>query len=295
VTLLDNVETTRNAVRRPRRRTAAEHGRRISLDLTRRASDLAARTSVVNLFGVSVDALTIAQSVDRAEQLVAAGRPSHHVCINAAKVVAMRRDERLRAVIEHADMVNVDGQSIVWASRRLRGRVPERVAGIDFMEAMVERAALRGWPVYFLGATERALEGCLSHFQERYPSLVVAGTHDGYWTDEQQPEVLRGIAESGAAVVFVALPTPRKEFLVGEHLEEFGDALVVGVGGSFDVFAGLISRAPRWAQRLGLEWAHRLAKEPARMWKRYLVGNTLFCLQVARSWWQIRIDGSPEI
>lgn len=289
MTLLDDVGTTRQNDRERPRRRAGKHDRRVTLDLTS-AEVVAPRTSMVNLFGVGVDSLTIGESVDRAEQLVALQRPSHHVVINAAKVVAMQRDDRLREAIEHADMVNVDGQSIVWASRWLRGRVPERVAGIDFMEAMVERAAERGWPVYFLGATDRALAGCMEHFQERFPNLVVAGARNGYWTDEEQADVLRAVAESDAKLVFVAIPTPRKEFLVAEHLEEFGNALVVGVGGSFDVFAGLISRAPKWAQKMGLEWAHRLAKEPARMWKRYLVGNTLFCVQVARSWWQLRVD-----
>ncbi|MEY2471848.1 MAG: N-acetylglucosaminyldiphosphoundecaprenol N-acetyl-beta-D-mannosaminyltransferase [Actinomycetota bacterium] len=254
------------------------------------------RLSTVELFGISVDALTMSESVDRAELLVKAHRPAHHVCVNAAKVVAMQSDERLRASLADADMVNVDGQSIVWASRWLRGGVPERVAGIDFMEAMVERAADRGWPVYFLGATDHALAGCVKHFTDRFPGLIVAGSRDGYWSDEEQPAVLRSIAESGAAVVFVAMPTPRKEYLVSEHLDEFGNALVVGVGGSFDVFAGLISRAPKWARSMGLEWAHRLVKEPRRMWKRYLVGNTLFCLQVARCWWQVRVHrGAPAV
>jgi N-acetylglucosaminyldiphosphoundecaprenol N-acetyl-beta-D-mannosaminyltransferase len=191
-------------------------------------------------------------------------------------------------VLSHADMVSVDGQSVVWASRLLRARVPERVAGIDFMEALIERAAERGWGVYFLGATDHALESCVAHFQTRFPELIVAGAHNGYWTEDEQPEVLGKIAASGAQLVLVALPTPRKEHLVGEHLAEFGDALVVGVGGSFDVFGGLITRAPMWAQRWGLEWAHRLVKEPRRMWKRYLVGNSKFCALVARTWWQTR-------
>jgi N-acetylglucosaminyldiphosphoundecaprenol N-acetyl-beta-D-mannosaminyltransferase len=300
LTLLENVATTRQSERRPRRRALTEAERTITLDLTQvdidASSVIADRPATVNLFGLTVDALSIGESVDRAEELVKAHRPSHHVVINAAKVVAMQSDERLRACLTEADMVNVDGQSIVWSSRLLRGRVPERVAGIDFMDALVERAADRGWPVYFLGAKDHALAGCIDHFTERFPGLIVAGSHNGYWTDEEQPAVLRSIAASGAAVVFVAMPTPRKEYLVSEHLAEFGNALVVGVGGSFDVFAGLISRAPKWARSMGLEWAHRLAKEPRRMWKRYLVGNTLFCLQVARSWWQVRVgDGSPEV
>ncbi|HVT77469.1 MAG TPA: WecB/TagA/CpsF family glycosyltransferase, partial [Acidimicrobiales bacterium] len=201
----------------------------------------------------------------------------------------------LAEVLANADMVNVDGQSIVWASRLLRAKVPERVAGIDFMEALIARAAERGWGVYFLGATDAALEACVAHFQGRFPELIVSGSHNGYWTDEEQADVFGEVAASGAQLVLVALPTPRKEYLVGDNLAAFGNALVVGVGGSFDVFGGLVSRAPKWAQNWGLEWAHRLAQEPRRMWKRYLVGNSKFCYLVARTWWQTRITRSGAV
>ena len=260
----------------------------VVLDLRERLSTLPQRAAV-RLFGLDVDALSLEESVDRAEALIATRKPKHHVCINAAKVVGMRRDEGLAEVLAHADMVNVDGQSIVWASRLLRARVPERVAGIDFMDALIARAVDRGWSVYFLGATDRALDACVDHFQTQYPELIVAGAHNGYWEAHEQDEVLGKIAASGARLVLVALPTPRKEHLVGANLDKFGDALVVGVGGSFDVFGGLVTRAPKWAQRSGLEWAHRLAKEPRRMWKRYLVGNSKFLALVALTFWQTRI------
>ena len=233
------------------------------------------------LFGVAVDPLTMDESVERATTLIESGRRCHHVCINAAKVVAMRNDRALHNVVAHADMVSVDGQPVVWASRLLGLPVPERVAGIDLMQALVARAAERGWRVFFLGATDEALATAVDVLQRRYPALRVAGMRNGYWVAEEAEAVVAEVAATAPDLLFVALPTPRKEFFVAAHREHLGAGLVVGVGGSFDVIAGKVARAPRWMQRAGLEWLHRLAQEPGRMWKRYLVGNTKFVLLVA--------------
>lgn len=236
-----------------------------------------------SLFGLSVDALTMDESVERAAQLIESGRRCHHVCINAAKVVAMQRDPALREVLDHADMVSVDGQAVVWAARVLGAEVPERVAGIDLMVRLVERAAARGWRVYFLGATDEVLDAAVDSLTRTYPGLVVVGRRNGYWTAEEEADVVAGVAATSPDLVLVALPTPRKEFFVARHRQEFGAGLVVGVGGSFDVVAGHVRRAPLWMQRAGLEWFYRFLQEPRRMWKRYLVGNTRFLLLVARA------------
>jgi N-acetylglucosaminyldiphosphoundecaprenol N-acetyl-beta-D-mannosaminyltransferase len=236
------------------------------------------------LFGVTVDPLTMAESVDRAEELIGSGRPSHHVCINAGKLVAMRSDPYLRGVVEGADMVNVDGQSVVWSSRILGAHVPERVAGIDFMDALVARAAARGWRVFFLGGRDDVVSAAAAELSARHPGLTVAGWRSGYWKPHDEEAVVREIAATSPDLVFVGLPTPRKEYFVASHLEALGAGLVVGVGGSFDVVAGLVGRAPLWMQRAGLEWFHRLLQEPRRMWKRYLIGNAKFLALVVEHW-----------
>ena len=238
----------------------------------------------VSLFGAQVDALTMAESVDHAERLIGRGGPVHHVCINAAKAVRMQDDPELRRIVEDAEMVHVDGTPVVWAARLLGAHVPERVAGIDFMEALLARAAERGWRVYFLGATDEVVRRTVEVEQERHPGLVVAGFRHGYWTAEEEAEVVAGVAASQPDLLLLALPTPRKEVFAHEHLAELGASFVLGVGGSFDVAAGITRRAPRWMQRSGLEWFYRLLQEPGRMWKRYLVGNSRFLALVVKDW-----------
>ena len=240
--------------------------------------------TTVTLFGSRVDPLTMEESVDRAERLIASGRRCHHVCINAAKVVAMQSDAHLRGVIEGADMVNVDGQSVVWASRLLGSTIPERVAGIDFMDALLARAAIRGWRVFFLGGSDDVVRAATAALVARHPGLQVVGSRSGYWKPHGEEAVVREIAATKPDLVFVGLPTPRKEYFVASHLEALDAGLIVGVGGSFDVLAGLVERAPLWMQRAGLEWFHRLLQEPGRMWKRYLIGNSKFLSLVCKEW-----------
>ena len=230
-----------------------------------------------------VDLLTLEESVDHAERLLATGRPHQHVVVNAAKVVKARTDEVLRESIEQASIVNIDGQAVVWAARFLGVDAPERVAGIDFMDALLARAAERGWSVYFLGATDEVVARTVEVEQERHPGLVVAGWRNGFWNPEDEAAVVAEVAATKPRILLLAMPTPRKERFAAAHLAALGANLVVGVGGSFDVVAGHTSRAPRWMQRAGLEWFHRLLQEPGRMWKRYLVGNTTFLALVLRA------------
>jgi N-acetylglucosaminyldiphosphoundecaprenol N-acetyl-beta-D-mannosaminyltransferase len=240
----------------------------------------------VSIFGVEVDALTFNETVDRAFALADSRGTSQHVVLNAAKVVLMSRDDRLRHIIGKCSLINADGQSIVWASRLLGRPLPERVAGIDLFNAIVARAAETGHRLYFLGATDEVLAEMLAKLGERFPALVVAGHHNGYWTDDR--EIIESVRRARPHFLFLAIPSPRKEYWLGQHLEALGVPFVMGVGGTFDVVAGKIRRAPRWVQRIGCEWLYRLAQEPKRMWKRYLRGNSAFILLTAKEWWHIR-------
>jgi N-acetylglucosaminyldiphosphoundecaprenol N-acetyl-beta-D-mannosaminyltransferase len=235
------------------------------------------------LFGVQVDALTMAESVDRATELVERAGPAvHHVCINAAKVVRMQDDAELRRIIESSEMVHVDGTSVCWAAGLLGAGIPERVAGIDFMDALLARAAERGWRVFFLGATDEVVERTVAVELERHPGLQVAGWRNGFWTEDEEDAVVAAVAATAPDLLLLALPTPKKELFASRRLEALNARFVMGVGGSFDVAAGITKRAPLWMQRAGLEWFFRLVQEPRRMWKRYLVGNSRFIALVAR-------------
>lgn len=230
----------------------------------------------VAVLGVEIDALTMDESVERAQELIEAGGVHHHAVVNAGKLVLAQDDADLRQALAAAAIVNADGQSVVWASRALGEPLPERVAGIDFMDRLLGRAALEGWPVYFLGARDDVVGAVVEVERRRHRGLVVSGWRNGYWSEAEEDSVVAEVAASAARILFIALPSPEKEWFVARHRGSLDDLLVVGVGGSFDVVAGVTKRAPEAWQKLGMEWAYRFVQEPGRMWKRYLVGNSRF-------------------
>ena len=239
-----------------------------------------------DLFGVEVDALDMDDTVDRIMTLIDQRVQVQHVVLNASKVVMMSKDAKLRSVIRACPVVNADGQSVVIASRLLRRPLPERVAGIDLFVELVKRSAENGRSVYFLGARDDILEEMISRFRTQYPTLRIAGFRNGYWDNDA--EVVEQVHAAQPDLLFVAIPSPRKEFWLAEHLAALGVPFAMGVGGSFDVLAGKVKRAPKWVQRIGCEWVYRLVQEPRRMWKRYLVGNTTFMWLTIKELWRSR-------
>lgn len=201
---------------------------------------------------------------------------------NASHLVAMQDDAALREAARAADLVTADGMSLVWAARLLGARLPERVAGIDLLEALLARAPEQGLRIFLLGAKPAVLDRLLATCRDLHPGLQVVGWRDGYFGPDQHAEVVRQVAELGADLLFVGMPSPFKDVWCERHRAEFGVRLIIGVGGAFDVLAGIVPRAPRWMQDRGLEWAWRLWLEPRRLWRRYLVGNSRFAWLVAR-------------
>ena len=236
-----------------------------------------------DILGCPIDRLGMADTLVEIERAIAAGRYTQHMAINAAKLVAMHDDPELCEIIDACGLVNADGQSVVWASRLLGDPLPERVAGIDLMDALLELAESRGYGVYFLGARADVLERAVERLREKYPGLHVAGARDGYFADDEAPEVCDEIRASGADLLFVAMSSPRKEYFLGEYGPNLGAPFVMGVGGSIDVIAGVTRRAPAAWQRLGLEWLFRLLQEPRRMFRRYAVTNARFVGLVGRA------------
>ncbi|XVX19275.1 WecB/TagA/CpsF family glycosyltransferase [Actinomycetota bacterium] len=234
------------------------------------------------LFGLPFDALTLAQVIELCDQAV---RERSRLLIgvaNAAKIVNLRSDARLRESLEETDILMADGQSVVWASRLLRQPLPERVAGIDIFTSLLGLAGRKGYAVYFLGARPDVVKTVVEVATRDYPGLRVAGHRDGYFTDGESAEVADEIRRSGADMLFLGITSPKKEIFLGTYGPELGVPVLHGVGGSFDILAGLTKRAPLAWQRAGMEWAYRLAQEPRRLGKRYLVTNTKFLALTAR-------------
>jgi N-acetylglucosaminyldiphosphoundecaprenol N-acetyl-beta-D-mannosaminyltransferase len=220
--------------------------------------------------------------VTAAEALIADRGPHQHVVLNAAKIVQAHDDPELARIIRSCSLINADGQSVVWAGRLLGSRLPERVAGIDFMLALWRSAARNGYRVYLLGSQADVVKETARIAARR--NVTVVGHRDGYWDETEEAGVVAAVREARPDILFLALPSPRKEYFLARRQKELGCALVVGVGGSFDVVAGVRSRAPRWMQRAGLEWFHRLVQEPRRLVLRYAVGNTRFMALTAVHW-----------
>ena len=245
--------------------------------MERNAAALARR----DLFGIGVDALTMTQAVSRCTDAVQRGGHLSVGMVNAAKVVAMRRDEQLRHAVADSGMVLADGQSVVWASRMLGSPVPERVAGIDLFLELLDEADRHGYCVYFLGARRDVLDRMLAEVGRRYPGLAVAGARDGYFRPDEEPEVVAEIRRSGANLLFIGMTSPKKELFVSQWGKTTQASVVHGVGGSFDVLAGLTRRAPVWYQDHGLEWLYRAWQEPVRLGRRYVTTNIWFAGLVA--------------
>ena len=231
--------------------------------------------------GCRIDRLDMAETVARCEELIRGGGVTQHVAINAAKVVAMHGDPDLRAIIDGCELVSADGQSIVWASRILGDPLPTRVAGIDLMQELLAVAERRGYGVYFLGARQEVLDRALERIRARHPSLRVVGARDGYFADHEAGQVAEGVRAARPDILFVAISSPKKEYWLSRYGRQLDVPFVMGVGGSVDVLAGMTRRAPPLLQRMGLEWAYRLAQEPRRLFRRYLVSNVRFGWLVA--------------
>jgi N-acetylglucosaminyldiphosphoundecaprenol N-acetyl-beta-D-mannosaminyltransferase len=236
----------------------------------------------LRVLGCDVDPIGMDEAVARIDAAVAEGRFLRHADLNGAIVVAMRDDREMRESIASAGLVVADGQSVVWAARLLGHALPERVPGIDVMHRTIALAERRGYSIYVLGARQDVLETAVERLREAHPALRIAGYRNGYFDDAEEDLVAGEIARSGADILYVAISSPRKEYFLARHGPSLGVPYVMGVGGAIDVVAGHTRRAPRWVQRIGLEWAFRLAQEPRRLFRRYLVTNARFLGLVVR-------------
>jgi N-acetylglucosaminyldiphosphoundecaprenol N-acetyl-beta-D-mannosaminyltransferase len=226
--------------------------------------------------GCPVDRISLDEVVSELCQRIDRRVRTHVIFINAAKVVRCQQLADLRTAVERADMLLADGVPIVWASRLRRTPLPGRVNGTDLMERMLAVSAERGYSVYLLGARPEVLQRAIAEIQNRYPRLKIAGFRHGYFSEADEANIVRDINECRPDLLLIGMSTPQKELWGDRHLHSLNVPVCQGVGGSFDVLAGLTTRAPLWMQRHGLEWFYRLLQEPGRLWRRYLETNCAF-------------------
>ena len=228
------------------------------------------------ILGICINKLSMDDVIEIAKHNIKLHRQLVLGVVNVAKLVNARKNSDLRISLEEADIVLADGSPIVWLSRILRKALPERVAGIDLMYALLDKSNSRGYRVYFLGAKCEVLQKVITIVRRDYPNLKIAGYRDGYFSPEEEQTVADEIRKSNADIIFVAICSPKKEIFLRKWKDFIKVPICHGVGGSFDVLAGVTKRAPLWMRKCGLEWLYRLNQEPRRMWRRYLVTNSIF-------------------
>jgi N-acetylglucosaminyldiphosphoundecaprenol N-acetyl-beta-D-mannosaminyltransferase len=233
-----------------------------------------------DLLGVPIAGVTMDEAIALVDRAIAARRPLQIGVVNAAKLVHMQRSGELRADVLSSDLVLADGMAVVWAARLLGRPIPERVAGIDLMMQMLARGHARRYRVFCLGATPAVLDAVVARIGSEFPGVVVAGSQHGYFTDDEEAQVAKAVADARPDILLIAMTSPKKERFLARWSPQLDVPVCHGVGGSFDVFAGIVQRAPERWQRLGLEWLYRVKQEPRRLWKRYFTTNSAFVLMV---------------
>ena len=243
---------------------------------------------VIDFLGFRMHAATMHNTVQTIVDRIERSVFTQHVVVNVAKLVNMQIDRSLRESVTSCDIINIDGMGVVWGARLCKHQVPERVAGIDLFLALVKEAERCTLPVFLLGARQEVVAETAKKLLELHPGLILAGYHHGYFGDNEE-EVVDKIRASKAAMLFVAITSPKKENFINKWKDQLGVRFVMGVGGSFDVVAGKVKRAPLFMQKAGLEWFYRIWQEPRRMWKRYCITNSKYAVMLLREMVKVRL------
>jgi N-acetylglucosaminyldiphosphoundecaprenol N-acetyl-beta-D-mannosaminyltransferase len=239
----------------------------------------------VQIGTLAIDTVTFDGALRQLEQLVHAGRGGAVFTPNVDHVMIAERDALLREVYAHADLALADGMPILWASRLIGPRIPEKVSGSDLMLPLLKLAAARRWRVYLLGGADRVAYQAADVLRETL-GVNVVGVDDSrieLAASAGEQEITQRIIAAQPHLLLVALGCPKQERYIHRVRDSLGATVSIGIGASLDFITGRVSRAPVWMQRSGLEWSYRLLQEPGRLWKRYLVQDTQFLLVVLRT------------
>lgn len=224
--------------------------------------------------GCPVDLLTSASLlIELTEAIEKRSGPKVIQFINANKIAQVQKDTDMGRIMWRADYVLTDGQPLLPMGRLLGVNIPERIDGIGLMGKLLKLANDRGYEIFLLGAKQSVLDTCLKKIKTQYPNIRIAGSRNGYFSEKEADGILGQIRASRCDILFLGMGSPMKERFADRYATETGATVIQGVGGSFDVMADLVKRAPVWVQRIGFEWAFRVIQEPRRMFWRYTTTN----------------------
>ena len=235
---------------------------------------------IATILGVPVAPYTMDEAVAKLTGDTLANKRNFVVTANAEIIMMAQEDKEYKTLLaETADLVLPDGAGTVWAGNYLGYRIPERVAGSDLYLRLLEEAAKKNFPVYFFGGKPGIAEEAAAEGRRRWPGLMVAGCRNGYFSADEEPEIIEGINQSGAAMLFAALGAPKQEKWLAKYRTLLNPDLLMGIGGSFDVLAGKVQRAPKWMQDAKLEWLFRLLKQPSRFGRMLALPKFVFAVR----------------
>ena len=218
----------------------------------------------IDILGVKVDALTMQQAVEQVEQYIEKREPVLVATANAEMIMRATHDRELMRILNEAVLVVPDGAGTVWAARHLGYEMPERVAGYDLAQQLMKLAPEKNQRVYFFGSAPGVAEKAKKKAEELYPGIQVVGVRNGFFTQKDEPQIIQDIKEAKPDILLVALGVPKQEKWLAAHMEELQVPVSIGVGGTLDVMAGVMKRAPKWMQEAKLEWLFRGMLQPKR-------------------------------
>lgn len=230
----------------------------------------------VTAFNIKINPLTTDEYISLVRSGIKDGHRLIQIGINSASVNLLSKSDQFRKAISKADLVSVDGISVLWALRFLGHRIPERVATPDLADRIISMAETESFSIFLFGADETSLLSCVKNLKSAYPALKIAGYRNGYFKNTEEQQIINSINSSNPDILLIALPSPQKELFYERYGHTMNVKYILGVGGYFDILAGITRRAPLWIQKIGMEWFFRLIQEPGRLWRRYLYGNMRF-------------------
>lgn len=236
----------------------------------------------VDILGVPVDAVTMTEAVTRIEGFIKEGQPKLVATANAEMLMRATHDKELKNILCSADMVTPDGAGTVWAAHHLGHAMPERVAGYDMAQELMRLAPSRGYRLYFFGSAPGVAEKAKEKAEKLYPGIEIVGTRNGFFTEEDEPAIVSKIQAVHPDILLAALGVPKQEKWLQKYKDVLGVPVCIGVGGTFDVMAGVMKRAPRWMQRAKLEWLFRGMMQPKRAGRLLALPKFVFKVHASR-------------
>tara|TARA_B100000242_G_scaffold290231_1_gene261340 strand:- start:576 stop:1313 length:738 start_codon:yes stop_codon:yes gene_type:complete len=231
----------------------------------------------IKFLNCNLDLLTMDETVKYIDNKIQNNNFIQHVVVNVAKLVNLQKDKELFKSVNDSDLINVDGMGVIYGAKFLNLEIEKqhKVSGIDLFFELIKLSEKKSYKIFLLGGTEEVINITNKKLKIEYPNLSIVGFHNGYFWDKEET-IVEKIKKSGAKILFVAITSPKKENFINKWKKVLNVNFVMGVGGTFDIVSGKAKRAPAWMQKNGFEWIYRIIQEPKRMWKRYLVTNSIY-------------------